>query len=275
MNKETSHNLISGFLSPDLAISIVRIRQQFAPWFQVGSSFSALGMKVLSVLNPDKANNQKLVAAATFGRALTSYQSAYILAERGLLADARTVVRAAAETAIFLSALSQDASVADILIERHFFHHCKLRAAWLDDPQAIAEMTPEQVAAINASIAEIDKEHPNLKRDPLVLSTLAGKGPFIALYNAVYRVASGDAAHVSLDALNRHIRADAAGDIEGLKFGPEVEDLPDTLSIAISILALALYSVLELFSVEKFNDELGRCMTAWKDLGIPSEYKAA
>ena len=201
-----------------------------------------------------------------------SFQSAYLLAERGLLADARTVVRSAAETAIFIAALSQDPSVADILIARHFYHHRKLRAAWLADPQALAQMTQEQIEAVKRSIAEIDKEHPNLKRDPFVLANLATKGPFIALYNAVYRVASGDAAHVSIDALNRHIRADAQANILGLKFGPELEDLPDTLSIAISILGLALFSVVELFDVHQLDDELNQCMQAWKALGIPSEF---
>ena len=85
-----------------------------------------------------------MVSAALYARTLTSFQAAYVLTERGMLADARTVVDAVAETAIVC--------------------------------------------------------------------------------------ASGDAAHTSIGALNRHIRADAQGNILGLKFGPDVGDLPATLS---------------------------------------------
>ena len=72
-----------------------------------------------------------MVAAALYGRALASYQSALILAERGLIADARTVVRAAAEAVIVLSAVAKDAGVCDLLVDRHVWHHVKMRKAWL------------------------------------------------------------------------------------------------------------------------------------------------
>jgi hypothetical protein len=93
----------------------------------------------------------------------------------------------------------------------------------------------------------------------------------IALYNAVFRAASGDSAHISLDALNRHVRADMDANIQGLRFGPDVSDLPDTLSIAISAFGLAVFTAIELFDLPSFNDELAQCMDEWKSLGIPSE----
>jgi hypothetical protein len=174
-----------------------------------------------------------------------------------------------------MAAVAKDESVGDILIKRHFYHHRKLRAAWLNDPHALAEMTPEQVAAVTASIVDIDKNYPHLKRDPLVLGNLAGDSSLIGIYNAVYRVASGDAAHISADALNRHIRADADSNIQGLRFGPDISDMPDTLSIAISVFGLALITAINLFELQEFNEELGQCMEDWKALGIPAEYKAA
>jgi hypothetical protein len=103
-----------------------------------------------------------------------------------------------------MAALSKDESVGDLLVKRHFYHHRKLRTAWLSDPRAVAEMTAEQVDAVKSAIADIDKNHPESKRDPFVLGKIEGDGQLIALYNAVFRAASGDAAHISLDALNRH-----------------------------------------------------------------------
>lgn len=265
-----------GFLSSALSTSIVKIRKDFAPWFDVAESFNNLGMRVLPAVKADQASNQQLVAAALYGRTLTSFQAAYVLTECGMLADARTVVRAAAETAIVLSVVVKDAAVCDLLIDRHFWHHRKLRNAWLNDPQAVAEMTPQEVDAVKTTIADADKSHPKVKQltgDPVAIAALAQQAGVMALYNAVYRSASGDAAHTSIDAMNRHIREDTHGDIQGLKFGPDVSDLPDTLSDAMSVLGHALHAVLEFFPLQQFSDDLARCIASWKALGVPSEYK--
>ena len=265
-----------GFLSPDLATSIANIRRDFSPWFGVAESFVKLGMRVLPEVKAGQTNNQQLIAAALYGRALTSFQAAYVLTERGLLADARTVVRAAAETTIVLSAVVKDAKVCDLLVDRHFWHHRKLRNAWLNDPQAVAEMTPEQIDAVKATLAEADASHPaakQLKADPIEIATLAQQSGVTALYNAVYRTTSGDAAHTSIDALDRHINADEDGNIQGLKFGPDVRDLPATLSDGISVIGHAIHAVLDLFQLEQFNDDLSRCTASWKALVVAGESK--
>lgn len=265
-----------GFLSSSMSTSIASIRNGFEPWLCVANSFNKLGMRVLPAVKADQSSNQQLVAAALYGRILTSFQAAHILTERGMLADARTVVRAAAEAAIILSAVIKDAAVCDLLVDRHYWHHIKLRNAWLNDPQAVAEMTPQDVDAIRASIAEAEISNPKAKQmrsDPVGIAALAQKAGVTALYNAIFRITSGDAAHTTLDALNRHIRADADGNIHGLKFGPDISDLPDTLSDAISVLGHALHAVLEYFLLQQFSDDLVHCVAAWRTLGVPSEFK--
>jgi hypothetical protein len=100
-----------GFLSPALSGSIANIRADFAPWFDAVTAFNTLGMRVLPNVKADQSSNQQLVVAALYGRVLTSFQAAVLLAERGLLADARIVVRGAAETAIVLVAVEKDEAV--------------------------------------------------------------------------------------------------------------------------------------------------------------------
>lgn len=267
---------IEGFLSPTIATSTVNIRTDFAPWFDVASAFNNLGMRVLPAVNADQTSNQQLVAATLYGRTLTSFQAAYILTECGMLADARTVVRAAAETVIVLCAVVKNLAVCDSLIDRHFWHHRKLRNAWLNDPQAVAEMTPQEVDAVKATIVDADTRRPQakeLKNDPVSIAVLAEKAGVIVLYNAVYRSTSGDAAHTLIDAMNRHVRADAQGNIQGLRFGPEVRDLPATLSDAMAVLGYALSAVIELFPLSKFGDDLAKCIASRKALGVPGEYR--
>lgn len=267
-----------GFLSPSLINSITNIHIDFAPWLEVAAMVNRFGMQVLPELKAANNSKQKLVAATLYGRTLTSFQSAVILSERGMLADARTVVRAATETTIILSALAIDPSLVEVFIERFAWHHHKIRRAWLADPEATAQMNAVQINDVKQRIAELETDFPNvklIKRDPINIAKLAQNAGVNALYNAIYRATSGDAAHTSIDALNRHVRADINADIQGLHFGPEVGDLPGTLSDAISTLSFALHAVMPLFNLTQFNEELAHCVATWKALGIPSDFKPA
>lgn len=81
-------------------------------------------------------------------------------------------------------------------------------------------MTAQELDAIRAVIVEIDKNRPNvkdLKKDPVGIAALAEQAGVNALYNVVYRSTSGDAAHTSIDALDRHIRVDANNDYCGVE----------------------------------------------------------
>ncbi|WP_175805410.1 DUF5677 domain-containing protein [Burkholderia ambifaria] len=250
------------------------LRHEFSPWFNAAERFNALAMQVLPNVKPASDSNQQVVAAALYGRALASYQAAFLLAERGLISDARTVVRAAAETVIILSAVVKDSGVCDLLFDRHVWHHAKLRRAWLNDPQALAHMTPDLIATVKKTLAEIEAQFSQakaLKKDPVAISDLAKKAEVMALYNGVYRLTSGDAAHTTLDSLNRHIRVDSNGDIAGMKFGPSGDDLPQTLADAMSVLGFALHAVADLFQIPDLIDNLTSAVAEYKALGVPTD----
>jgi hypothetical protein len=260
-----------GFLSSEISRSVSKIHDRFPQWFKAANSINELGMRILPLLQPVKTNDQQLLVAALYGRALTSFQSAYILAERGLTADARTVVRAAVETTVVLNAVVRDPSVSDLLVLRHQWHNRKLLKSWIDDPQAVAAMSAAQLTEFKAAIASIDFTHPCVKDrgDPLIIASLALKTGLLWLYNAVYRPTSGDSAHTSLQTLERHVQADEASEIQGLRFGPDVANVCDTLSAAISTLLPAIKASITLFHVPQFGPELDACTEAWKSLGIP------
>ena len=230
-----------GFLSPSLAGDCARIRADFSPWFDVAEDFNRHAMRVLPSLQPGVDSNDGLVVALLFGRALTTFQGVLILAERGMLGDARTLVRAASEAAIVLAAVVADPTVCEQLIDDHFRHLKKMRNAWLEDGQAVAVMSKEQVDAVRAALADAERDRPSVKGgNPMSLEPLSKIGGTLALYNAVYRSMSGDAAHVTADSLNRHALADADGRVRGLKLGPTVDGLADTLFGSMWTLAAVL-----------------------------------
>lgn len=61
----------------------------------------------------DSAN--KLILVALYMRTLTLYQSIYFIAQRGMLAETRILLRSLIETVFYLAALSNDESVSQVL----------------------------------------------------------------------------------------------------------------------------------------------------------------
>lgn len=252
------------FLSPSIAASISNIRQNYSTLFDLAQSFDNLGIRVLSdewMANAQNGSNQQLIAATLFLRTLGSFQALYLLAERGLLADARTILRSATETVIWLVAVGKNEEVCNYLVAGDKSHRQKLGKAWLEIPQAVTEMTASEKTTTEDAIQSIHIEKASTK-----IADLARKADVEALYQTIYRLTSGDAAHPTLGALSRHVEEDANGYIRGLKFGPDVGDLEKTLFDAISVLGFAIDAVVKLFQIQNVEGELSELVKNWKKL---------
>jgi len=223
-------------------------------------------MAILPRVQPGTADNQKLLEAVLFARALQSIQAMTVLAERAMTGDARTLLRSCCETAIFQRKLHLDAAFGDRLHERHDFHQRKLANALLSDPSSTAELTPQQVQLLRVVVAEIDGRYPVRKPADVNLAAIAASVSGMALYDLIFRSTSGDAAHSTLNSLVRHVVSDQDNNIIGLRFGPQTDDLADTLSGGISVLLHVLDAAIESFGLLDVRDQLAEALHRWKEL---------
>lgn len=255
-----------GFLSPHFSQTTARIRLDFSIWFGLLEDCNRLAMAVLPRMQPGTADNQKLLEAVLFARALQSIQAMTVLAERGMTGDARTLLRSCCETAIFQRKLHLDAAFADKLQERHDFHQRKLANAILSDPNSTAKLTPEQIQSLRMVVAEIDGRYPVRRPADVNLAAVAASVNGMALYDLIFRSTSGDAAHTTLNSLVRHVVSDQDNNITGLRFGPQTDDLADTISGGISVLLHVLDAAIESFGLLDVRDQLAVVLHRWKEL---------
>src|SRR5260221_14517885 len=130
-----------GFLSPDLVAWTATIRTEFKDWFELVESFNRDAMKVLWSIKPSLSKNQQLVAALLYGRALQSFQGTVLMAERGMIADALTLVRSCAATAIAIGGGAVDEQLVDDLIAAHHSLHLTYAHVSLHWPEFLRELT--------------------------------------------------------------------------------------------------------------------------------------
>jgi hypothetical protein len=95
-----------GFLSPDIEARMAERRAGNQAWFGHAMNVNSVAQQLL--LEFQVKDNQTLWAALLFVRGLSSFQAAILLAERGMIQYARTIVRSCFETDFCFGALDKN-----------------------------------------------------------------------------------------------------------------------------------------------------------------------
>lgn len=254
-----------GFLEASESARIATIRERHAPWFALVERLNRLAMKVLQSKRPKV--NEEVYLGTLYARAVTMFQGVVRLAERGMAAESRTLVRACAETAIALGCVRRDKTFFDRLDEDYDKHRIAmandlLRLLPANDPNLPAEQRED----LKRFVKDLSAEYKRPKPQRINWADAAVAAGMIDLYMTVYRETSSDAAHVSLKALERHLETDGKGTITGFRFHPEFRAVHKTLTAAIASLLHATEAKLFGAGDVQADEELRSLALQWDEL---------
>jgi hypothetical protein len=189
-------------------------------------------------------------------RGVTSLQGAILLAERGMTADARTLARSCFESLFYLGAALADATFVEALISDNAVRKSKQAKALLGLPQD-SGLEQEQIARLRRFLDGLQASGVEVRAVKILgAAKLADLGD---IYETYYRGLSNDAAHPSVESLNRHFKAGANGDSGTYHWGPDAADVADTLIHACTAaIYLAAYAQ-SLVQGEGIFDDLDEC----------------
>lgn len=217
-----------GFFSPTIERFRVSVREvpAYKLWFEFAEGLNRLGLEMLQGHEVPRHDNQGVTIAALFVRGHQSFQAALLLAERGMLGDARVVLRSAVEGAIALNALANDAAFVDQLIAAHRLNQRKIARLTLNNPIHRSFYAPAEIAQMQETVSEVDAEEAvaGNKLSDINWADVAVKH-CKDLYELLYRQLSGDGTHTNINAIHRHLQFDATGQLTGMKVGPTTDDL--------------------------------------------------
>jgi hypothetical protein len=209
----------------------VRETQPFKVWIEYALRLNRLGFDMLRTVQTALSDNRQIALNAHFVRVHQSLQSALILAERGLIPDARVVLRSATEGAIAVNALAKDGGFVDQMIEAHYRSRRTMARVMLD--KFTTSFSVGEISNMNAAIAEADTYQASKGSELTDIKwEQVAERHCPELYHLFYRDLSSDGAHATLSALDRFFNVDAKGDIIGFKVAPDVDGLVDVLSAA-------------------------------------------
>jgi hypothetical protein len=93
---------IDDYLIPDIDRWIAKNRTQYADAFGLADRLSRVAQQVMLSAEVSTGDKRALLILLFFARALSSFQGALLLAERGVTVEAQTLARSCLESAFFL-----------------------------------------------------------------------------------------------------------------------------------------------------------------------------
>jgi hypothetical protein len=143
-----------GFLSPQLRKWTTSTKRDYQKWFRFIKRLNRAAMKVLAAIEPDLNKNRELFAALLCRRALQTFQGSILLAERGMIADALTLVRSCAETAIALGCFAADDNYLERGCDKAENHRLTYGNVILGDKYLSAPLPRQEIGNIQKVVSK-------------------------------------------------------------------------------------------------------------------------
>ncbi|KVH47344.1 DUF5677 domain-containing protein [Burkholderia diffusa] len=257
-----------GFLGDDLDSWRESVRAEFAESFAIADRMNRMGMRMIHEFPDGELPEARVLAIAGFYRALQSFQSAILLAERGALAEARALARLCCEAVIVTGGLLKVEGTVEKMHEDHAKHCLSLANAMIE--MNLVARTEADLTRFEQEVANVMAEYPD-RPNSLKLASLAAQAGLGKLYELSYRFPSGDGAHITLGALHRHLQKDCEDSLVGMIFHPDKSDLRSTLLAANAALIHLLGLAHEFMGLNHYEAEMRDLLLQWevtrKELG--------
>ncbi len=246
-----------GFLSPDIQRWVAKHRSESAEGFRIAEELNRAAVKALYATAPGKADRRELLAALLFARALSHYQCALVLAERGAGVQARVLIRVMCETVFVLVACANDAEFIPQYINDD-------RRRQLSMIEALLGLPPEDnaVPAVELEALRVQAEElrAGIKADKLPRLTAfdtARRAGLLDFYRLFY-VPYSNPVHSAVRDLDSHVTKAPDGDIATLTWGPDSSEVDDLIDAAMQNLFAGAHALLVVFPQPEANNAFER-----------------
>jgi hypothetical protein len=244
-----------GFLSPDMKPIIEQCRKQNALWFTLAEDINRSAQATLTnyQIGPGEMSGQHLFGLLLLIRSLSNFQGGLLMAERGMVVEARTLFRCCFENAFWLGALLKDGDdfIDDIMGDE--VASTKSKVNWLiRDPSRLEFSGPNARGRLQARVGEMEKQWEG-KVSSQKFEDAAKRGKLADAY-LYYKVLSGDAAHPSLSAMNRYVQL-GKGRLTGITCGPFLDEVSGSLNCGCQAMIAAGVAITEMFNDTDHNKE--------------------
>jgi len=126
-----------GFLSEEMSEIVKKIKRKFVAYFSLYEDINKFAQSTVFLLKVNNLDAQQIVLASIYLRCLSSYQSIYLLSERGLASEAKIILRAIFENVFKYVAIVKDKDLAKVFINQDVIHQKKSINKLIESDQSL------------------------------------------------------------------------------------------------------------------------------------------
>ncbi|WP_390368652.1 DUF5677 domain-containing protein [Variovorax dokdonensis] len=217
---------LRGYLSLEAEAIPAQVRMQFAENLsQAKAASETVTTRFFDWAWPDEFDDSRIATIALWVRAMTAFQGAVILVERGLVAEAQVLIRTGAECLFFSGALFREPGLLASMHANDERHRRTQANAIVRDGRLLARISERNAEFLHQLAAAPDGGISTLTAERA--AHVAGMDD---LYQFAFRGYSFTAGHATLRSLEFVTIED--GDNSGIVFGPTFAHVGQTLDTA-------------------------------------------
>ena len=226
---------VDGFFSPEIEgfRQAVRTTAPYKSWFDYALGLNRIGLDLMRNASASLADRRLFTMYGHFVRTQHTFQGALLLAERGMVPNARILLRSGVESAIAICALAKDDSLVDEMIAAHHVNQRKFARLVIDNPNYSASYSAQEIQEMRDTIAAVDAIEANSGKKLKEINWADTAAVHcLDLYHLLYRSLSSDGTHATVNSLNRQLEVDSSQQITAFKVAPDLDGLVEAVSAA-------------------------------------------
>lgn len=232
-----------GFLSEAISSDVCfAVRSMYVEYCTLLNQANRLAVARQHAILIHVDNNIERYAACLFARTLATVQASVLLLERGLIPQARMLLRSALETLFALGAIAENPNVVDRLIEGHAAEQKRVAKSM----QLWQHPELKEIADAEATVLDL-RNFLDSPATALSAFYLAEKAGLVDWYRTVYMVYSWPVHGAATD-LDRHVVLGPDAEASEFRNEAEVEGQESTWLCCIEILLKSLAFLGKIFS---------------------------
>jgi hypothetical protein len=239
-----------GYLSNQITYLIKKNWNQNSKWFNLCKEINRFSHATMFKMIVHNKCKPELMVALLYIRSISNFQGVIIMAERGMVNEAKVLLRCLIECGFAVVAIDKDKTIVDrLILDDRIQQLGKLKAMKRNIENGVplpkdAFSIDEIKTRIRDVISEIKKS--NIEK--FTTRDLAEIAGLIKTYDSAYKVLS-DTIHVSVRDLEQYLELNEKGEIKQLLSGPDVKEIDMILLTASEIILSILESISNIFSL--------------------------
>jgi Family of unknown function (DUF5677) len=253
-----------GFLSPWIEKFVPHFRQSNQDWSDYARDMNRCGLEIATatddVVVGKSTHDPVCIAYRLLLRALTDFQAAVTLAERGIISEADTLTRGIYEAGFWMGYLQNDgANAANAMLQDSI-------ASGLGALKFERKLALKAYGESSDEVREIDQAITARGRGKAQnIADLAFSSGYENYY-PIYKELSSSVAHTSLHSLHSLMKDNGDGTYDGHIVGPDEAGIEPAMSKACLALCLNLRAYSELVGETELDPQLQNLLLRWDEM---------